>query len=301
VSGCVTHNTTQATNMFYKNTVRNGYGQVMISLEVPKEDIMYNLLCLHSNDPKFSKYPFINHDRIRKGLLNKEEEDYLLNVIEPDLHQYLEKMVILDETDFKTFSFGEILARLEEVDDGMPGGLDVVYWDHANLFKFASGSQRNLGGGEVINSYISFIRRLSIRFRRSKENASEWRKLTNVVLAQSNRTGWQRAVKNNGRYTLTALSEANEMERASSYIIAMYTSEDMKISREASFQLLKSRYGQTIYEPINVYADFERYMVGDEDDAGTEVSDSMFDSMLSINPADLGFSADLDLDEFNIE
>lgn len=294
------YKTTTAVNMFYKNSIKNGYNQVYISLEVPKEDILFNLLCMHSNDPKFSKYPFINHDRIRKGLLNEEEEDYLLNVIEPDLSQYMDRMIILDETDFKTFTFGEITSKLEEVDDKIPGGIDVIYWDHANLFKFSTGPQKNMAVGETINAYISFIRRLSIRFRRSKENPNEWRKLANVVLAQSNRTGWQRAVKNSGRYSLTAISEANEMERASAYIIAIYTSEDMKISREASFQLLKSRYGQTIYEPINTYADPERYLVGDEGEAGAEVSDSMFDSMMSVNPSDFGFSGDLDLDEFDV-
>ena len=171
--------------MLYKNSIKNGYNQVMISLEVPKDDIMYNLLCLHSNDTKFSKYPFINHDRIRKGLLNEEEERYLLEEVEPDLRQNMSKMVILDETDFKTFTFGEITARLEEVDDKTPGGIDVIYWDHANLFKFSGGQQRNSSTGEIINAYISFIRRLSIRFRRDKENPNEWRKLVNVVLAQS--------------------------------------------------------------------------------------------------------------------
>lgn len=156
--------------------------------------------------------------------------------------------------------------------------------------------------GEIINQYISFIRRLGIRFRRDKENPTQWRKLTNVVLAQTNRTGWQRAVKNNGRYTLTALSEANELERASSYVVTLFTNEDMKISKEASAQLLKSRYGQTIYEPINIFADPERYIVGEENvSVNNEMSDSMFDQMMGVDPTDMGFSVgDIDLSEFEV-
>lgn len=294
------YKSTEAINMFYRNTVKNGYGQVYISLEMPKEDVYYNLICLHSNDPKFSRFPYIYHDRIRKGLLTPEEEDFILNEVEPDLAQFRDKMVILDETDFAKFNFGEIRAVLEKVDDVMPGGVDVVYWDHANLFKFSEGSQRNLSMGEVINQYVSFIRRLGIRFRRDKENPTQWRKLANVILAQCNRTGWQRAVKNNGRYTLTAISEANELERASSFVVSLFTSEDMKISREATSQLLKSRYGQTIYEPINIYADPERYLIGEEPgEINDSVSASMFDQMMGIDPGDMGFSStDVDLSEF---
>lgn len=301
IAGCVTHNTTTAVNMLYNNSYKNGFNQVYISLEVPKDDLYYNLLCRHSNDPKFSKFPFLYHDRIRKGMLSEEEEKYLFDVIHPDLQESKGKMIILDETDFNNFSFGEIQTRLEEVDDETPGGIDVVYWDHANLFKFSSGALRNLPPGEVINRYISFIRRLSIRFRRDKENSTEWRKLANVVLAQANRDGWRRAVKNGGRYSLTALSEANELERASSFVISLFTTEDMKISKEASAQLLKSRYGQTIYDPINIYADPERYIIGGEESSDqTAVSESMFDTLLDINPTDMGFSGDLDLSEFDV-
>lgn len=302
VNGCVTHNTSWALNMFHRNTVKNGYGQCYISLEMPKQDIYYNILSLHSNDPKFSKFPYIYHDRIRKGILTAEEEQFLFDEVDPDLQQYMDKMVILDETDFEKFTFGEIRARLEKVDDEMPGGLDVVYWDHANLFKFSEGPQRNLSTGEVINAYVSFIRRLGIRFRRSKEDPTQWRQLTNVVLAQTNRTGWQRAVKNQGRYALNALSEANELERAASYIFFSYTTEDMKLSSEASVQMAKSRYGQTIMEPLNIFANPERYLFGDDGSSVVnEMSDSMFDQMMNIEPTDLGFSSsELDLSEFEV-
>jgi hypothetical protein len=75
----------------------------------------------------------------------------------------------------------------------------------------------------------------------------------------------------------------------------------MKISKEASAQLLKSRYGQTIYDPINIYADPERYIIGGEEYSDqTAVSESMFDTLLDINPTDMGFSGDLDLSEFDV-
>jgi hypothetical protein len=125
-------------------------------------------------------------------------------------------MVILDETDFpEGISISAINQVLKEVDDLMNNDLDAVYYDHASLFKFTSSSNKNISLGEVINTFISAIRKLSIRFRQDKEG--NWRQLASVVLIQANRHGYQRAVKT-GRYSLLAISESNEVERASFFI-----------------------------------------------------------------------------------
>lgn len=299
------YKSTWALNMIHHNSYDLGYNQLLISLEMPKEDIQWNLLSLHSTLPKFSQYVGIEHDKIRKGLLSDEEEKYLFEVVEPDLRENSKgKIIILDETDFKTQSFGEIRTKIEEADEQCEGGLDVVYHDHVGLYKYAEHNQRNLSTGETINRYVSFIRQLSIRFRRDKESPKEWRKLTSVVLVQANRQGHQKAVKNNGRYTLMAISEANEVERACSTILASYTTEEMKLAKEASVQLLKSRYGQTIYEPINVYADpvYAKFGEEEQQDLSGENMDAMFDSLMNVNPSEEGFGSaqTLNLDEFDI-
>lgn len=299
------YKSTWALNMIRHNAYDLGYNQLLISLEMSKEDVWWNLLSLHSTLPKFSQYVGIKHDSIRKGLLTPEEEKHLFEVVEPDLRNNSKgKIIIKDETDLKTQSFGELRALIEKVDDELDGGLDVVYHDHVGLYKYAEQNQRNLSTGEVINRYVSFIRRLSIRFRRDKDNNKEWRKLTSIILVQANRQGHQKAVRNNGRYTLMAISEANEVERACSTILASYTTEEMKLAKEASVQLLKSRYGQTIYEPINVFADPEYAKFGEEEqqDLSGESMDAMFDSLMGINPESEGFGStgNLNLDEFDI-
>lgn len=284
--------TTWALNIAYNNSFKLNYNVVYISLEVPKEDIYYNLISRHSYEPKFDKYPFIGHDKLRKCLLNKEEEDYAMNVVAKDLLNSKGKLMILDETDFKSFSFAEIRVKLEEVDDfyikETGSGIDAIFWDHANLFKFTGAQAKNKTQGDIINDYISFIRKLSIGFRKDK-NTGEFSQLCNIVVAQCNREGWKKAVRNKGMYELTAISEANEIERAGYRILSVFSDDNLKRNKEASVQLLKNRTGRTISsDTVRMFVDPEAYV------AGSDLESFAGDVMSSTNINDILGDTSLD-------
>jgi len=291
---------TFAVNMFYRNSYLNGYNQLLVSLEIPKVDVWWNLLSLHSGHSKWGRSP-ISHDRIRTRSLDPDEVRFLFDEVEPDLKNSRGKMCVLDETDFKTQSFGEIRALVEMVDKDMDYGLDTIYWDHVGLFKYVESWARGMGVGDVINKYVSFIRQLGIRFCRDKDNPTEWRQLTNVILVQANRQGYIKASRDGGRYNLQAIAESNEVERASSFIIAVYTNEDMKLSGEASVQLLKSRYGETRPDPISVQVDPVHYRFGETLSTTFSVDgDTMFDALMSDSNVDDRVYESVNLDEFNV-
>ena len=50
------------------------------------------------------------------------------------IHGKRGKVIILDESDFKTFSFGEISSVIEKVDDKLGGKLDCVIVDYIQLW-----------------------------------------------------------------------------------------------------------------------------------------------------------------------
>lgn len=254
--------TTFAINIAYNNTYKLGYNVVYISLEVPKEDIIYNILSRHSFDTKFDKYPFVGHRRIRQLEISEEEEEYVFNdVLDDFMEEGKGELVILDETDFKSFTFPEIRKKLEEVDERI-GGIDGIIWDHANLFKFSE-TEKRLTQNDIINEYVSWIRQIGIKWLKDEETG-DYRQLTNIILAQANRQGWKKADKNGGRYDLTAIAEANELERSAYRVFSVYTSEDLKQSKECTVQILKNRSGPTMYEPLSVFADPEPYVIGDD-------------------------------------
>lgn len=276
LSGYVTHNTTMSLNIAHLNAYELGYNICYLSLETPKEDINWNLLSCHSYSTKFQRYNFVSHAKMRWGTMTADEEDFIFNEVEPDLkNDYIDdegntrkrgKVIILDESDFKTFSFGEISSVIEKVDDKLGGKLDCVIVDYIQLCKF-SGQGVTYDANSQINSYVTFFRRLAQNFKKEikEDGTEEVRQLTMILLAQINRSSWQKASRNDGRYDITCLADANELERGSARVFTTYTSEDLKARKSAQVQILKNRAGQTMYDPVTVYADGEAYVFMSED------------------------------------
>jgi replicative DNA helicase len=285
IAGFTSHfKTTLALNIAYKNAFHRGFNIVYISFETPKEDMYFNLLCRHSCDPEFDKYPYIPHDKIRKCELNKEQQDYLYDVVEPNLHAnfFVEekemveengvmvekkvqkekargKVIILDESDFVSTSFTDIYNVLEQIDESLEGELHGFIVDYIQLCKFTQ-HHKGMDDNRIINSYVTFFRRLTQKFR----SGSRKRKLIGILLSQINRENWKKASKKEGRYDLTCLADANELERGSYRVLTTYTDENMKAIREAQIQILKNRGGPTLWEPLKVHADGESYSFGED-------------------------------------
>lgn len=270
------YKTTFALNIARINSYTNMYNIAYISLETPKNDMYWNLLSCHSYEPHLSRTSFVGHDKMRQCKMTPDEEDFIFNEVEPDLYSDFigpdgnphkrGRIVFLDESDFDSFSFGEISAVLEKVDDELGGTLDAVIVDYIQLCKF-SGDGMTRDANAQINSYVTFFRRLSQNFRKEVDsNGNERvRQLTMILLSQINRDNWRRARNNEGRYDITCLADANELERGSYRVFTTYTNEDLKGRKSAQVQILKNRTGQTMYDPATVYADGEAYVFCDED------------------------------------
>lgn len=265
-----------ATNIVYNNVMDLKYNVCLISLEVPKEDVLFNLLCRHSYSPKFQEFPFISSRKMRDCVLTPEEEEFIFTVVLEDFYNYVDHgmLRILDETDFRTFSFGEISEMLENVDDEMLEktgvGLDGVIVDHMHLCKFNGSGNKFGSSSEEGNAYVSFFRKKAISFRRDPITKAS-RKLMMLLLAQVNRDGYKRAEKSKGHYDLRAIAELNELERASQMIVSVFTTAEMKLSKEATVQLLKNRNGATVDEPQSIFVEPAAYFIGEEMDGFSDV------------------------------
>lgn len=283
-----------AVNMAYK-AAKEGRNIVYISLEIPERDLLYDLISLHSTDLKFGIEP-IPHSSIRKRTLDKKQEHNFKIVADDFNKNILPNLHILTERNFKEFSYGEVRDILYKVDAKKQ--IDCLFVDHANLLKFYA-SAKYSNPYEGVNDFVSFFRKMAICFK-IEEGVD--RQLAVILLAQCNRTGWIKAANAGkkdptmeGRYDTTALSESNELERASSYTMFVYSSESMRLSKEARVSLVKSRFGQTHEDPISVNFIPEFYQFGEMSDiTQSSTSDyssaSSFDSFLDINPTDIGFN-----------
>lgn len=309
LNGYVTHNTTMAVNMAVKNALA-GKNIAYISLEVTKEQLEYSILSLFSTDSRFSRmgYKPLEHQKIRQNKLYEDEINFLCDVLEPEYRRVIEpNLHILDESKFKTFSESEILDVLMQLDDIK--SLDAVFFDHAGLFAFKSSLYNSGNVGVAINKYVSFIREISICFRKKD---GETRSLASVLLAQTNRTGYKQArqqfkkltqVNRPGDknksfnnqiegYNLTALSDANELERCSTTVMSIYSDDDLKNARQVYVQLLKTRYGSNVPPtPIDIEPEYYKFG-GDASVDESELSVDLIDSLstCSVNTGNAGTS-----------
>ena len=259
------YKTTFAQNICWKNAVE-GKNSVYISLEVPKRMIYWKMVFAFAQNEKFKYHPtywdmFTNREWTTK---NKPElYEYLYNDILPAFEKIPGKIIVYDGSDFDEYEEAFFRRKIEEADDAMGGKLDGVFWDQASLLKFTSARKSESYSGEIINRFVSFIRKLGNAFRKTEEG--EWRYLTNFILAQANRESFQKASNDKdtpGRYSLTAIAESNEIERASTYVFSVFTNDEMRMNKEATVQLLKSRNGRIIEEPMRVNVDGKSGLFG---------------------------------------
>ena len=249
------YKTTFAQNICWKNAVE-GKNSVYISLEVPKRMIYWKMVFEFAQLQRFKYHPtywdmFLNKDWTTKK--KPELYEYLYNEIIPEFNKIPGKIIVYDGSDFEDYREADFRRKIEEADDAIGGTLDGVFWDQASLLKFSGTKKGESYSGEVINRFVSFIRKMGNAFRKNKDG--EWRFLTNFVLSQINRGGYERVSTNKdnpGRYKLSDIAESNELERASSYVFTVYTNNEMRQNNEATIQLLKSRNGRVMEEPMRI-------------------------------------------------
>ena len=250
--------TTWAVNITH-NAIVKGKNVLYLSLEVTKEHIYYDLLSRHSFDETFKMH--IEHTKLKHKELSDKELEYLENTIYPDLKNTEGNCYIIDETELEAYSFFALENKFREIDklaiDETGHGIDLLVIDHAQLLKF-DGSMKSIGNEtSVVNTYVSFFRQCCLNWVKSG------RQISVLILSQASREGWKDAVRHEGKYRLTALAEANELERASSLVLSTYSSDTLKQISEAKVQILKNRDGQVWSEPIEVFVDPKYYIFGD--------------------------------------
>jgi hypothetical protein len=106
-----------------------------------------------------------------------------------------------------------------------------------------------------LNSIIKRLKELALVF-------DNGRKLRVISPFQINRTGFKEAEKNDGRYSLTALSNANEAERSSDLIISTYWNENMKKAGIIKIGCLAHRKGAD-FDPFEAHINFETRQIRD--------------------------------------
>lgn len=270
IFGFVSHmKTTLLYSILYGNAKDHGYNSALISLEGAKEDSYMKLLSRHSYTLR-PDAPLTYKD-IRKGLLTDEDAEFLLHV-EEDYKNMDGKIFILDGHDIiennqvSPYSITRALEKRHKICT-----LDCLGVDYMQLFKhFRMDGATN--PTERMTAAVEMFSQLAIHFGEHG--------LITFLLSQANRDGWMRASRNNGTYTLTSLAEINTLERASEYVVSVFSDESLAASQEMSIQLLKHRGGEKLETPFTTYADPSCGLIGDIEGYGQTFSEDVLDDTL---------------------
>lgn len=289
--------TTWALNIAY-NAMLNNKNILYLSLEVTKEHIYYDLLSRHSFDNKFKKH--IEHRDLKFRKVSEDDFKYLEENIYPDFKKVDGKCYIVDETELEAYSFYSLENKFREIEklsiEETGHGIDLLVVDHAQLLKFDT-SMKGIGQEtNVVNAYVSFFRQCCLNWVKSSKQISV------LILSQASREGWKDAVRHEGKYKLTALAEANELERASSLVLSTFSSEQLKQINEAKVQILKNRDGQVLSEPIEIFVDPKYYVFGDVQNGVSPSNSFNIDNISNIFNVDTDSLSSLtSLDELDLD
>ena len=228
--------------------MQEGKNSLYFSLEVNKQDIMINLMSLYTI--KCTNEPIKRSDMEKLRFKDPDKFDSIFR----QLISLPGHIQVYDETDFEGYSQSEFNRIIRLTDkrfrEEFNSGLDIIVLDHAQLLKYDDKSSKD--PYQVLNNWVHFF-----RTKASRDGFAV------ILVSQTSRGGYEYASKHGGQYLLTGLAEGNELERGTTFVVAIYNSEDLKASGQVQIQILKNRYGETMLEPQLVNVRPEYYLIGD--------------------------------------
>jgi len=252
--------TTYAVNLCY-NAIRQGKNVCYISLEESPFQLYCKLLSRASVDCR----PMLLTSEVTRGILEDKSKEDLFEKVHPYLESQKGTFYILGERDFINYEQRELEYKLKIIDnlikekskdkqDEEEHGIDILVVDHIQLLKYASNVKDEY---RLINEYVSFFRKQALSFLGTK------REIVVILLSQVNREGIAYAQKHGGLYKTQHVAEASEVERASAYIVTVYTDSQAQITNQLKVSTLKLRGSSIVDTSMNVYANGNYYQVGE--------------------------------------
>jgi len=253
--------TTFVANLAY-NGAMQGLNGIYISLEMNFDEMRNMIYCLHTSNPDWYRHPKyknlagkISYEKICYGELDDMEEEFFETACNDFVTNDYGELIIFQPTEHMTPSALEMELYDRQAELAERGKtLDYVVVDYIGLM--VQDKAERYGDFNIdLNNIIKRLKNLSINF-------DNGRGLRVITPFQVNRDGWKDAVKNDGVYKLTALSNANEAERAADQVITLYFTEDMKKSGVIKVTCLKHRKGAT-FAPFEAHINFVTKKISD--------------------------------------
>lgn len=247
--------TTFSANLAY-NGITQGLNGSFIAMEMNFEEMRDLFYVLHTCNPEWLEHHkfknlvgTISYEKVRYGELSDLEQEFFETASKDfGSREDYGELFLYQPSEALTPSRYEIELydrQASLVEKGK--NLDFSIIDYVGLM--IQDKNERYGDFNIdLNNIIKKMKNLAIQF-------NEGQGLRIITPFQVNREGWKDAIKNDGIYKLTALSNANESERSADQIITLYMNDEMKKSGMMKIGCLKHRNG-AIFHPFEAHIDF---------------------------------------------
>lgn len=294
----------------YLQAVYLGHSTVYFSLEMPYIQVRNILYTMHSAHEDFAPIRKklgiqgngLDYLKVRDGQLDPNEELFLKEFVVPSINgtqtapvtvysngttsrlpgEYGDIHVEVADPEQIDFTIVDLRNRAELIYSKTP--FHLIFVDHAGLM---SSRGRYSSTTERLNEVVRDLKKLAMSFGRGMGIAV-------VALFQISREGYKAAEKLGGRYSLTALSYANETERSADIVTASWLDDELRRLGRPLIQCLKSR-DQQPFERTPVRVDFPTRRFLTDHTSVVELEQRMRDARGEETKIRQAKSADIDL------
>ena len=259
---------TFALNWAYNLVTRFRSNVLYVSMEMPYYQVKQIIYTIHSGNPKWGRKP-LSYEQIDNGELSEEDELFYQQVLEdfetnPEYCRFRLWQAAKPKVS-QIRAYAELLHQ--ELDVGM------IFLDHGGLVG-TSGKYREML--HALNEIIEDSKQMALHF-----NSGEG--VPVCLLYQINRTGKSEADKAGGVYRISAIANANEVEKSADYITTTYLNDEFRSNMTTLFGCLKTRNCPP-FDPFMATVDFECRRVYNYDETvskGSNMSAEDADDILS--------------------
>lgn len=234
----------------YRMLVEYGMNVFFLSLEMPFSVVRALFAYLHANNKDiFPGTPVLQYSRFKNGDLSEEEEDFLFNVAGVDLcsnERY--GTLFIEQPKRGGYNLDDFAAKVSELERNvMP--VHVAALDYLTLL-LPSGGKKRRAEREDYNQMIKDFKSLGLTH---KDRAGRDSPMLCLTAAQISRGGLDEALKNDGRFKLSALSDYNELEKSADIVFSVLMTTEMKALGKLRLQNLKNRDDVVVEDPIDLH------------------------------------------------
>ena len=243
-------------NMGYNACVQQGKNVVLVSLEMPVDQLRRRTFVRHTNHPMFGRPGGVFYEKVKRGSCNIDEEKVLFDAANdfatnPAYGKYHVLQMGKQET---VPALQERLIHLRSRDP-----IDLLIVDYASLM---SSVRRRQNRQDEIIEVIEGLKALALVF-------NDGEGLAMVTANQISRKAKEEADQQ-GRYGINYASETSAVEKTADLQMWILRTDDMKLNHEAKVGVSKYRDGAASLE-FTCVEHFASGLLCDLDDAEAQI------------------------------